>query len=139
MKHLLLIEDSIDDRELIKRAIKKAGYEVEIHIADNGIDALEILGISQNTTEKVVRPNLVMLDLKIPKLSGKEVLRELRNYPTTMMLPVVVFTSSREESDLKECYQLHVNSFIRKPVNADDFNKAIQQVLDYWLKLNELP
>ncbi|MBT3300927.1 MAG: response regulator [Bacteroidetes bacterium] len=138
MKRVLLIEDSMGDQELIKRAIRKSGFDIDVMLSDNGEHALEVLNITKKGTKQNL-PQIVMLDLKIPKLSGKEVLKEIRLNSKTKMLPVVVFTSSREESDLRECYLLGANSFIRKPVNADDFNKAVDLIISYWFQLNELP
>jgi two-component system, response regulator len=138
MKRVLLIEDSMDDQELIKRAIRKSGYGIDVMLSDNGEHALEALNITKKGAKQNL-PQIVLLDLKIPKLSGKEVLKEIRLNSHTKMLPVVIFTSSREESDLNECYLLGANSFIRKPVNADDFNKAVDLIISYWFHLNELP
>ncbi|MDI3255183.1 response regulator [Pseudacidobacterium ailaaui] len=134
MRTILLVEDDPDHELLTIRALKKANIANEIRVARDGEEAIEVL-----LGEDAVRPQVVLLDLKLPKVDGLEVLRRIRESDTTRMLPVVVLTSSDEERDVVRSYQLGVNSYIRKPVNFADFAQATQQLGMYWLVLNECP
>lgn len=131
---ILLVEDDPDHELLTIRALKKANIVNDIHIARDGSEAVETLFGSNP-----LRPQVILLDLKLPKIDGLEVLRRIRESDTTRMLPVVVLTSSDEERDLIRSYQLGVNSYIRKPVNFTDFAEATRQLGMYWLVLNECP
>ena len=131
---ILLVEDDPDHELLTIRALKKSNIANEVRVARDGEEALEALfGAS------AVRPQLVLLDLKLPKVEGLEVLRRIRESDSTRMLPVVVLTSSDEERDVVSSYKLGVNSYIRKPVNFNDFAEATRQLGMYWLVLNECP
>jgi CheY-like chemotaxis protein len=137
IKHrpILLVEDNPDDVTLTRRAMKKAGVVNTINVAEDGAQALELLlGDDSNQL-----PALVLLDLNLPKVDGLEVLRQIRQHEQTAMLPVVILTTSKEESDLINGYKLGVNSYIQKPVNFEDFTKAVSQLSLYWLILNEPP
>ena len=131
---ILLVEDDPDHELLTIRALKKANVGNEIHVARDGSEAIEALYGAEP-----VRPQVILLDLKLPKIDGLEVLRRIRTDETTRMLPVVVLTSSDEERDVVRSYQLGVNSYIRKPVNFNDFAEATRQLGMYWLVLNECP
>ena len=131
---ILLVEDDPDHELLTIRALKKANVANDVHIARDGSEAIEAL-FGPNP----IRPQVILLDLKLPKVEGLEVLRRIRESDTTRMLPVVVLTSSDEERDLIRSYQLGVNSYIRKPVNFTDFAEATRQLGMYWLVLNECP
>jgi CheY-like chemotaxis protein len=131
---ILLVEDDPDHELLTIRALKKANVANDIHVARDGSEAVEILFGAQP-----LRPQVILLDLKLPKIEGLEVLRRIRESESTRMLPVVVLTSSDEERDLIRSYQLGVNSYIRKPVNFTDFAEATRQLGMYWLVLNECP
>jgi CheY-like chemotaxis protein len=131
---ILLVEDNPDDVTLTLRAMKKAGILNEIVVAEDGAEALALLHGAD-----AVSPALVLLDLKLPKVDGLEVLRGIRDDARTRTLPVVVLTTSREERDLTESYRLGVNSYIRKPVDFNRFAEAVAQVGAYWLLLNERP
>lgn len=131
---ILLVEDDPDHELLTIRALKKANIGNEIHVARDGSEAVEALFGAEP-----VRPQVILLDLKLPKIDGLEVLRRIRTEDTTRMLPVVVLTSSDEERDVVRSYQLGVNSYIRKPVNFVDFAEATRQLGMYWLVLNECP
>lgn len=129
---ILLVEDSDDDVELTLRAFRKNQIRNEIHVARDGAEALEALASGD-------LPAVVLLDLKLPKIDGLEVLRRIRATDRTRTLPVVILTSSREESDVLSGYQLGCNSYVRKPVDFGDFLEATRQLGLYWLLLNELP
>jgi DNA-binding response OmpR family regulator len=131
---ILLVEDDPDHELLTIRALKKSNIANDIHVARDGAEAIEIL-----FGENAIKPQVVLLDLKLPKVEGLEVLRRIRETKETRMLPVVVLTSSDEERDVVRSYQLGVNSYIRKPVNFNDFAEATRQLGMYWLVLNECP
>jgi two-component system response regulator len=137
---ILLVEDNPDDEALTLRALRKHKVANEVHVERNGADALAfLLGEAGADHAPGPLPALVLLDLKLPKLDGVEVLRRLRGDPRTRRVPVVVLTSSAEERDRAETYDLGVNSYIRKPVDFEQFSEAVRQIGLYWLVLNELP
>lgn len=133
-KLILLVEDDPDHELLTIRALKKSNLANEVRVARDGEEAINLL-----CGPNPIRPQVVLLDLKLPKLDGLEVLRRIRAGTSTQLLPVVVLTSSDEERDIVRSYQLGVNSYIRKPVNFSDFAEATRQLGMYWLVLNECP
>ena len=138
---ILLVEDNADDEALTVRAFKKNNIRNEIVVARDGVEALDYLfGTGAHAGRDTQQtPQVILLDLKLPKLDGLEVLRRIRNDPRTKLLPVVVLTSSKEESDLINSYSLGGNSYIRKPVDFNQFMEAVRQLGLYWLVLNETP
>jgi two-component system response regulator len=140
-KVVLLVEDNPDDVELTLRAFKKNNLLNEVVVANDGAEALDYLfGTgSYAGRDASVLPQLVLLDLKLPRVDGLEVLRQLRTNERTELLPVVMLTSSKEEQDLVQSYRLGANSYIRKPVDFDQFMEAVRQLGLYWLVLNEPP
>ncbi|GAB3537981.1 response regulator [Noviherbaspirillum agri] len=134
---ILLVEDNPDDEELTRIAFEESKLLNEVVVARDGAEALDYLLDPHGKGHEV--PNLVLLDLKLPKVDGLEVLRRMREEPRTRMVPVVVLTTSKEESDLISSYQLGCNSYIRKPVVFGDFIDAVRQLGMYWLMLNEPP
>lgn len=138
---ILLVEDNPDDEALTVRALKKHNIANEIVVARDGVEAVDyLLGIGQYAGRDVSRrPQIVLLDLKLPKMDGIEVLRKIRANPGTETLPVVILTSSKEESDVIDGYRNGCNSYVRKPVNFDEFLEAARQLGLYWLLLNEGP
>ncbi len=140
-KIILLVEDSPDDVLLTLRALQKNNILNEVIVVNDGAQALDYLfgtGVYADRDMKVV-PQLVLLDLKLPKIEGLEVLRRLREDDRTRLLPVVVLTSSDEELDILSSYKLGANSYIRKPVDFRQFTEAVQQLGLYWLVLNQGP
>lgn len=135
---ILLVEDNLDDVELTKRAFRKSRIRNTLIVAEDGAKALRILHGEPGAVPPEL-PALVLLDLKLPKLDGLEVLRRIRDNPHTHRLPVVILTSSREEEDLARGYDLGANSYIRKPVKFEQFAQAVGQVGLYWLALNQPP
>lgn len=133
-KLILLVEDDPDHELLTIRALKKSNIANDIRVARDGEEAIQLL-----FSDSALQPQVILLDLKLPKVDGLEVLRRIRETETTRMLPVVVLTSSDEERDVVRSYQLGVNSYIRKPVNFSDFAEATRQLGMYWLVLNECP
>jgi two-component system, response regulator len=140
-KIILLVEDNPDDVALTLRALKKNNIVNDVVVARDGEEALEYLTATGRYAGHTAAdlPQLVLLDLKLPKVGGLEVLRAMRANPQTRLLPVVVLTSSSEEPDILASYDLGANSYIRKPVDFDQFLQAIQQLGLYWLVLNQAP
>jgi len=140
-KSILLVEDNPNDEELCIRALKKANLANNIVVMHDGEEALEYLYATgphagRDTTDL---PSIVILDLKLPKVDGHEVLKRIREEELTHLLPVVILTSSDEQRDQIESYRLGANSYVRKPVKFDKFVEAVQQLGLYWLLLNEPP
>jgi DNA-binding response OmpR family regulator len=133
-KLILLVEDDPDHELLTIRALKRSNIANDVRVARDGEEAIDLLFGAD-----AIHPQVILLDLKLPKVDGLEVLRRIRESRETRMLPVVVLTSSDEERDVVRSYQLGVNSYIRKPVNFNDFAEATRQLGMYWLVLNECP
>ncbi len=136
-----MVEDNPDDELLTLTALKENNIMNDVVVARDGEDALDYLfkkGNYQNRNSSVT-PQLILLDLKLPKVDGLEVLKQIRENDETRLLPVVVLTSSNEETDLLKSYSLGANSYIRKPVDFEQFTQAIKTLGLYWLVLNELP
>jgi two-component system, response regulator len=136
---ILIVEDNPDDEMLTLRAFRKSGLQNDIVVTRDGAEALDYLfgtGAYAGRDAKDV-PHLVLLDLKLPKVDGLEVLERIRSDPRTKLLPVVVLTSSTEQEDLVKSYTLGANSYVRKPVDFNQFLQAIQQLGLYWLVLNQ--
>lgn len=138
---ILLVEDSDDDITLTQRAFRKAAIHNPLHVVTDGEQALDYLFARGAYADRAAEdpPCLVLLDLQLPRLNGLEVLRAIRADPVTALLPVVILTSSREEQDLVEGYRLGANSYIRKPVDLEQFQEAVAQLGLYWLVVNEPP
>lgn len=138
---ILLVEDNPEDLELTLRALRQANLGNQIEIARDGAEALDFIFCEGAHAGRKIEdtPRLVLLDLKLPKVDGLEVLERIKSDPRTRHIPVVVLTSSKEQSDLVRSYQVGVNSYIVKPVNFDGFTKAVQELGMYWLLLNESP
>jgi CheY-like chemotaxis protein len=138
---ILLVEDSAHDLELALSALREANLANEIHVARDGEEALDFVFCtgSQADRDIAAAPALILLDLKLPKVDGLEVLRRVKGDVRTKTIPIVVLTSSNEQRDLLESYALGVNSYIVKPVNFDQFLAAVQDVGMYWLRLNQRP
>lgn len=133
---ILLIEDNPDHAALTLRALKKNNLTNEIQVLRDGEEALEFLFNGKGLQSA---PKVILLDLKLPKVDGIEVLRRIRQDPHTKTIPVVVLTTSREDKDLRECYRLGVNSYIMKPVDFQQFTEAVKSLGMYWLLLNQAP
>jgi len=140
-KTILLIEDNLDDVELTLRALKKNNIKNEVSVVYDGAEALDFLfGTGKYSGRDLsIMPTVILLDLKLPKIDGLEVLRQLRANELTKFLPVVILTSSREEQDIVNGYRLGVNSYVRKPIDFNQFAEAVSHLGLYWLLLNELP
>lgn len=138
---ILIVEDNPQDAELTVRALKKQNLANQIYIVEDGAEALDFIFCKGNYAERDFAnpPKVVFLDLKLPKISGLEVLQEIKSNPLTKSLPVVVVSSSREDPDIKKAYELGVNSYVVKPVNFEDFLSAMTHTGLYWLLVNEAP
>jgi two-component system response regulator len=138
---ILLVEDNRDDEILTLRALQTNNIRNQVVVARNGVEALDYLFGTGAHTERDVRdmPAVVLLDLNLPKIDGLEVLRRIRADERTALLPVVILTSSKEDQDVISGYRLRCNSYVRKPVNFDEFLQAARQLGLYWLLLNEGP
>ena len=138
---ILLVEDNQDDLDMTLRALRKANLANHIQVARDGAEAVEfIFGLGPHAGRKVENgPRLIMLDLKLPKIDGMEVLQRIKRDERTQMIPVVILTSSKEQKDVIESYKLGVNSYIVKPVNFEGFAAAVQELGMYWLLLNQPP
>jgi two-component system response regulator len=137
---ILLVEDNQDDMELTLHALRKENLGNNIHVARDGEEALEYLFCTGAHADRAFAiPKLILLDLKLPKVDGMEVLRQLKANDLTKTIPVVILTSSKEERDLVKGYNLGANSYIQKPVDFDQFRETVKQVGLYWLVTNQPP
>lgn len=140
-KTVLLVEDNPDDADLTVRALRDQNDGVQVVVARDGVEAIEYLFGSDNGGPRALEPlpSLVLLDLKLPRIGGIEVLRRIRAHARTQLLPVIILSSSREEIDIVTGYGAGANSYIRKPVEFGEFRQAMRDVRTYWLELAELP
>ena len=140
-KSILLVEDNLDDVDLTLHALKKNNIKNEIIVAYDGAEALDYLfGTGKYSGRDLsLMPTIILLDIKLPKVDGLEVLRRIRANELTKFLPVVILTSSKEEQDILKGYSLGVNSYVRKPVDFNQFAEAVSHLGLYWLLLNETP
>jgi CheY-like chemotaxis protein len=138
---ILLVEDNPDDVILTKRALKDRKIANELILARDGVEALEYLrgeGVHEGRDTSIM-PAVILLDIKMPRMDGLELLKIIRSEESTKLLPVVILTSSKEESDVMKSYKLGANSYIQKPVNFDQFATAVKQLGLYWLVMNVRP
>ena len=137
----MLVEDNPDDEELTRRALRHNNIANDLYVAHDGAEALDYLFCRGPHAQRDANdlPTVILLDLKLPKIDGLEVLRQLRADERTRLVPIVILTSSKEEQDVVSGYRLGANSYIRKPVDFDQFVTAVKQLGLYWLVLNETP
>ncbi|MEA5627916.1 response regulator [Nostoc sp. UHCC 0251] len=138
---IVLVEDNPTDAELTIRALRRGRISNQIQLLEDGAEALDFLFCQGNYAHRSMtnQPKVILLDLKLPRISGLEVLRQLKSDPRTQMIPVVVLTSSAEDQDMIESYQLGVNSYIVKPVDFEQFNEVVKQLGFYWVLFNQAP
>lgn len=138
---ILLVEDNPNDVELTLRALKKANISNQIHVVRDGEEATEFIFCEGKFTNRRIEdmPSVILLDLKLPKIDGLDILKRVKSDLRTKSIPVIVLTSSREQKDILESYNLGTNSYIVKPVNFEQFAAAVQQLGLYWLVLNQPP
>lgn len=135
---ILLVEDNPGDVRLTREALKEAKVRNNLHVVDDGVKALEFLR-RENEYEDAVRPDLILLDLNLPRKGGREVLEEIKKDPNLLQIPVVVLTSSQAEQDIAQAYELHANCFVTKPVDLDQFITVVRSLEDFWLTIVRLP
>jgi CheY-like chemotaxis protein len=135
---VLLVEDNEDDVELTLEALKDSKVRMDVHVVPDGVEAMKFLRC-QGKYKGELRPDLVLLDLNLPKMDGREVLKAIREDPDLTDLPVVVLTTSQNEEDVWKAYKMHANCFISKPVDFLQFTKIIKQIEGFWLQLVKLP
>ncbi len=140
-KYILLVEDNPNDEILTLRAFKKNNILNEIIVVRDGQEALDYLFFEGAHTQRQYKhnPQVILLDINLPKIDGLEVLRQLREYEKTALIPVVIMTTSDEQEDMLSSYKLGANSYVRKPVDFEKFMQAVNQLGMYWLVLNEVP
>ena len=138
---VLMVEDNPADAELTIQALRSDGLAPTVQVLRDGAEALDFLAGTGAFAGRDLglKPRVILLDLKLPKVDGLEVLERLKSDPRTAVIPVVILTSSREERDLRDSYRLGANSYIVKPVDFEKFTEAVRQVGLYWLRLNQLP
>ena len=141
MYQILLVEDNDDDVELTLRAFRKSDLVSTVTVVRDGVEALDYLLATGEYASRnpEVMPDLVLLDIKLPRVDGVQVLKRLRSHPRTKLIPIVILTSSAEPKDLLTCYTLGANSYVRKPIDFQQFTHALHQIGSYWLQTNQAP
>jgi chemotaxis family two-component system response regulator Rcp1 len=135
---VLLVEDSPGDVRLTREAFKDAKVHVNLHVASDGTEAMAFLG-REGGYANALRPDLILLDLNLPKKDGREVLAEIKESPTLKSIPVVILTTSASEADILRSYQFHANCYITKPVDLEGFLKVVKSIDNFWLSVVKLP
>ena len=135
---VLLVEDSAGDVRLTREAFKDAKVHINLHVASDGIDAMAFLR-REGEHANVPRPDLILLDLNLPKKDGREVLKEIKESPALKSIPVVILTTSASDADILRSYRLHANCYITKPVDLDGFLKVVKSIDSFWLSVVKLP
>jgi two-component system, chemotaxis family, response regulator Rcp1 len=135
---VLLVEDSVGDVRLTREAFKDARVHINLHVAVDGDDAMTFLKRERQYAD-APRPDLILLDLNLPKKDGREVLKEIKESPTLAIIPVVILTTSASEEDILRTYQLHANCYITKPVDLEGFLKVVKSIDTFWLSVVKLP
>jgi two-component system, chemotaxis family, response regulator Rcp1 len=135
---VLLVEDSPADVRLTREAFKDAKMHIGLHVVSDGVEAMAFLGREEDYAN-APRPDLILLDLNLPKKSGREVLKEIKENPLLKTIPIVVLTTSSSEEDILRSYLLHANCYISKPVNLEGFLKVVKSIDNFWLTVVELP
>lgn len=138
---IVLVEDNPADAELAIRALRRSRIANHIELLQDGAEALDFIFCREAYSHRQItdHPKIILLDLKLPKVSGLEVLRQIKSDPRTQMIPIIVMTSSAQDSDIIESYKLGVNSYIVKPVDFEQFNKSVEQLGLYWVLMNRTP
>ena len=135
---ILIAEDDADDRFLLKTAFEEKGYSEKIEFVENGIDLIDYLGKIQNGTDKNF-PCFILLDLNMPKKDGRTVLKEVKQHPDFKRIPVIIFTTTKNENEVKRCYELGANTYVVKPVSFDALLKVVEDIRSYWINTASIP
>ena len=136
--HVLLVEDSPGDVRLTREALRDANVKLELHVASDGVDAIAFLG-REGDHEKAPRPDLILLDLNLPRMDGREVLAHIKADDALRMIPTIILTTSELEADIVTSYELRANSYLSKPVQLDRFENLVKSINDFWLTKAKLP
>ena len=135
---VLLVEDSLGDIRLTQEAFRDANKAIRLHVASDGVEAMAFLR-REGTHGHAPRPDIILLDLNLPKMDGREVLAHIKEHDTLKLIPTVILTTSDAEADIVKCYQLHANCYLKKPVQLDAFESLVKSINDFWLTKVELP
>jgi two-component system, chemotaxis family, response regulator Rcp1 len=135
---ILLVEDSEGDVRLIKEALKDGKLQNELHVAKDGVEAMDFL-LHKGKHKKAVRPDLILLDLNLPKKDGREVLAEIKGHIDLKRIPVIILTTSSSETDILKTYDLYANCYIVKPLDLDQFIRVVRSIESFWLTIVKLP
>jgi len=137
---VLIAEDDADDRYLLQTAFSEKGYSEKIEFVENGVELLSFLdNIASNIEEVKNFPGFILLDLNMPKKDGREVLKELKQHPVFKCIPVIIFTTTKNELEIKRCYELGANSYIVKPISFDALLKVVESIRSYWFHTASIP
>jgi CheY-like chemotaxis protein len=138
---ILIAEDDADDRYLLQTAFTETGYPEKIDFVENGIEVLNYLdtNYTNNTSDDKALPGFILLDLNMPKKDGREVLKELKQHPIFKKIPVIVFTTTKNEIEIKRCYELGANSYVIKPISFDALLKVVQNIRSFWFQTASIP
>lgn len=136
---ILIAEDDADDRFLIKAAFKEKGYSDKIEFVEDGVELLNYLENVQKRSSNLKWPGFIMLDLNMPKKDGREVLKEIKQHPIYKKIPVIIFSTTKSELEIKKCYELGANTYIVKPNSFDILTKVVQQIRNYWFEVASTP
>ena len=138
MRDVLLVEDSPGDVRLTREAFRSANPAIRLHVAVDGVEALEFLG-QKGVHAEAPRPDLILLDLNLPRMDGREVLRHIRSNESLRTIPTVILTTSDSEIDINQSYSLHANSYLSKPVQLDAFEDLVKSINEFWFQQAKLP
>jgi CheY-like chemotaxis protein len=138
---ILIAEDDADDRYLLQTAFSEIGYPEKIDFVENGIEVLHYLdtNYTRNNSDEKALPGFILLDLNMPKKDGREVLKELKSHPVFKKIPVIVFTTTKNEIEIKRCYELGANSYVVKPISFDALLKVVENIRSYWFQTASIP
>ncbi|WP_242696273.1 response regulator [Longitalea luteola] len=141
MQPILIAEDDADDRYLLQTAFSETGYPEKIDFVENGIEVLNYLDdiYTSNNMEVKALPGFILLDLNMPKKDGREVLKEIKQHPVFKKIPVIVFTTTKNEIEIKRCYELGANSYIVKPISFDALLKVVENIRSFWFQTASIP
>ena len=136
---ILIAEDDADDRFLLQSAFEENGYQDTLHFVENGIDLLEYLHNQVEGTDNVKMPKFIMLDLNMPKKDGREVLKEIKQHDHLKKIPVIIFSTTNNEQEMRRCYELGANSYITKPNSFENLIKTVAAIRSYWIHTTNIP
>ena len=136
---ILVAEDDSDDRFLLQTAFKEKGYDDKLEFVENGVELIEFLSNIHNNSSSYNYPYFILLDLNMPKKDGREALKEIKQHPIFKKIPVVVFTTTKNESEIKRCYELGANTYVVKPVSFEGLTKVLDDIRTYWFNSASIP